>query len=71
MTHLERMADDLYQHIKQYKITRDDVELVHIAILADAIKAEGYHPSYYKRDQGLVISRVETYNPALQVIDNA
>lgn len=71
MTKLETMADELYGHIKAYKITRDDVELIHIAILADAIKAEGYHPSYYKRDQGLVISRVETYNPLLQVIDNA
>jgi hypothetical protein len=71
MSNLEEMADRLYAHIKAYKITRDEVELINIAILADAIKAEGYRPSYYKRDQGLVISRVETYNPSLQVIDNA
>jgi hypothetical protein len=71
MSKLEMMADELYQHIKAYKLTRDEVELIQIAILADAIKAEGYRSSYYKRDQGLVISKVETYNPALQVIDHA
>ena len=73
MSHIEHLADLLYAHLRDYKVSRNPKVLEDIKTIADEIKALDYKPYFTSRGSFsmLLVSRVESNEPDMQVIDNA